>query len=88
MIRWPWVSRRWCDYLELEIDRLRTERNEQQLRADRAIDIMSVSYTGRPVSSENVNRDDAARQNAEALMALEEDDLSSLYAIPDVQHPD
>jgi len=47
-MRWPWVSRRYAEFLEKTVERLQHERDDQQKRADLALDQLSASRSFEP----------------------------------------
>ena len=72
--KWPWVSRRAYDFMEEMVYRLQQERDEQQKRADRAVDEL-IGLVGRaPVSTPAREELKEASERVEKYMKQEFDD--------------
>jgi hypothetical protein len=68
-IRWPWVSRRYAEFLSASYERMRDERDTIARKADRAIDQL-IAATGRvPISDEGIAGDAAVDKSLDIMQA-------------------
>lgn len=71
--RLPFVSRRAYDLILEQFERVLLERNQQQERADRAMDQLATRYGYEPVSAPVRQEVAAARASVDAHLAQTED---------------
>lgn len=80
-MKWPLVSRKYADFLESTVTRLQHERDEQQSRADRAMDALTSRFGYEPVSMSVRAEVAAVRDQVEqAASVLYEDAGSGMIA--------
>src|SRR3974377_1008902 len=70
MMKLPWVSRRYAEFLEKTVERLQKERDDQQARADLALDQLAA-HAGYEPSTPTVRTEMKAAE-AEIQKYLEE----------------
>ena len=86
--RWPWVSRRYAEYLERLVEKLQQERDQQQVRADNAFDRLYMMSGAPPISPAAVQKNDEevakmeelARKTREALANVDADQLEEVIS--------